>query len=128
MRRFPVGLIPLFSILLAACQPVEESVPVDHFQAGQSGLVSFPTRHVEGFHELYHGAKGYNARSLGELFLPAAKDHGQAFCAMVILHGSGGEWSGRGKRHAEFLIENGIAAFVVDTFEGRGLSVCPERN
>jgi dienelactone hydrolase len=121
-RRFPVGLIALFSILLAACQPVEEGVPVDRFQAGQSGRVSFPTRHVEGINELYHGGKGYNARTLGELFLPAAKGRGQVFCAMVILHGSGGEWSGRGKRHAAFLAENGVAAFVVDTFEGRGLS------
>jgi len=123
MQRFSIYLIPLLSILLAACQPaVEEGVPVDYFQAGQFGHVSFPTRDVEGFHDLYHGKKEYNARSLGELFLPNTKDRGQAFCAMVILHGSGGEWSGRGKRHAMFLVENGIAAFVVDTFEGRGLT------
>ena len=104
---------------LAASQPGQAAEDVDRFQAGQSGLVAFPTRDVDGFHDLYHGENRYNARSMGTLVLPAEID--RPVPAMVILHGSGGEWSGRGIRHAAFLAEHGIAAFVVDTFEGRGL-------
>jgi len=40
---------------------------------------------------------------------------------MVILHGSGGEWSGRGVDQADFLVQRGIGAFIVDTFVSRGL-------
>lgn len=40
---------------------------------------------------------------------------------MVILHGSGGEWSGRGVDQAGFLVQHGIGAFIVDTFVSRGL-------
>lgn len=41
---------------------------------------------------------------------------------MVILHGSGGTWGGRGARHAQLLSQNGIGALVVDTFSSRKLS------
>jgi hypothetical protein len=40
---------------------------------------------------------------------------------MVILHGSGGEWSGKGVNQAGFLVQHGIGAFIVDTFVSRGL-------
>ena len=41
---------------------------------------------------------------------------------MIILHGSGGTWGGRGARHAELLCQNGIGALLIDTFTNRGLS------
>ena len=41
--------------------------------------------------------------------------------AMVILHGSGGIKEGREMRYAKLFAENGIASFVVDYYEPRGV-------
>lgn len=41
--------------------------------------------------------------------------------AVVILHGSGGDWSGRSVYLANRLAKNGIAGFAVDTFVARDL-------
>ena len=91
------------------------------FQPRQAGTLTFPTRDVDGLHDLYTGARRYNARGLGELILPPRIGADQRVPALVILHGSGGEWSGRGIRQAALLSPQGIAVFVVDSFEARGL-------
>ena len=95
---------------------------VTSLEAGETGWFRFPTRDVEGFQELFAGAKEYNGSSLGALYLPPGADAGHRAAVMVILHGSGGEWSGRGRDQAEFLVQHGVGAFVVDTFSGRGLT------
>lgn len=112
----------LFFLLSTGLASGDSTLPLDRFGSGETGRISFPTRDVDGFYDLYRGAKSYRARSVGTLVLPkSATADKNGYCAMVILHGSGGEWSGRGARHAAFLAGNGFAAFVVDTFAGRGI-------
>ncbi|MCA8932257.1 MAG: alpha/beta fold hydrolase [Rhodospirillaceae bacterium] len=82
--------------------------------------VSFPTRDVDGLSGLFGGDGAANAETSARLFTPEGFGAGAPVPAMVILHGSGGEWSGRGQRHGQFLAAHGIAALVVDTFESRG--------
>ena len=93
------------------------------FRAEPSGRVSFPTRDVAGLHDLYTGEGGYNARAVGVLVLPTEAAPADPVPAMVILHGSGGEWGGRGARHAALLAQHGIASLVVDSFESRGMRI-----
>ena len=91
------------------------------FQAGQAGPIVFPTRDVAGLHDLYNGDRGYNAQGMGHLVLPPGIGADDRVPAMVVLHGSGGEWGGRGIRHAALLAPQGVAVLVVDSFEARGL-------
>jgi dienelactone hydrolase len=83
---------------------------------------SFPTRNVSGFKELISGKSVTNAEGFGALYLPMEATETNKVPLMVILHGSGGTWGGRGARHAELLTQNGIAALVIDSFANRGLS------
>lgn len=89
--------------------------------AQEGATVSFPTRDVDGLSGLFGGDGAAHAEAAARLFTPDGFGTGEPVPAMVILHGSGGEWSGRGRRHGMFLAEHGIAALVVDTFESRGL-------
>lgn len=89
---------------------------------GQIGELRYPTRNVTGFQDLISGDKTFDSNTLGTLYLPAGASPENRVPVMVILHGSGGEWSGRGKAHAEFLARHGIGSLVVDTFVGRGLT------
>jgi dienelactone hydrolase len=85
-------------------------------------IYRFPTRSVSGFKELITEDSTPNAEGIGYLFLPIEASQTNKAPLMIILHGSGGAWGGRGVRHAEFLSQNGIGALVIDTFAGRGLS------
>ena len=67
------------------------------------------------------GDNAYDAKGLGTLYLPSKASQKNKVAVMVILHGSGGEWSGRGVDQAGFLVQHGIGAFIVDTFVSRGL-------
>ncbi len=82
----------------------------------------FPTRAVTGFKELITGDKTPDATGRGTLFLPTETEEGDKIPLMVILHGSGGAWGGRGAAHGNLLAQNGIGALLVDTFAGRDLS------
>jgi dienelactone hydrolase len=82
----------------------------------------FPTRNVSGFKELITEDSTANAEGIGYLLLPIEASQTSNVPLMIILHGSGGTWGGRGARHAEFLSQNGIGALIIDTFAGRGLS------
>ncbi len=57
-----------------------------------------------------------------QLFMPENSDENSPVPAMVILHGSGGIREERELMYAKFLSENGIAAFVVDSFSARGIT------
>ena len=67
------------------------------------------------------GDNAYDAKGLGTLYLPSKASQKNKVAVMVILHGSGGEWSGREVDQAGFLVQHGIGAFIVDTFVSRGL-------
>ena len=118
--RSSILVLPVFCMLTAGWSD-RPAAQTDGLRMEPSGLVSFPTRDVGGLHDLYNGERRYNARALGEFVLPADMDDTGPVPAMVILHGSGGEWGGRGSRHAAFLAGHGIATLVVDSFEARGL-------
>ena len=123
IRKMKLGfymVITLFLFLFfVGCQP--KNTFINSLKAGESGTFRFPTRDVEGFQDLMTGDKGYDAKGLGTLILPSNASRENKVAVMVILHGSGGEWSGRGADHAEFLVQHGIGAFIIDTFVGRGL-------
>lgn len=85
-------------------------------------IYRFPTSNVSGFKELITEDSIPNAEGIGYLFLPIEATHANKVPLMIILHGSGGTWGGRGSRHAELLTQTGIAALVIDTFSGRRLS------
>jgi dienelactone hydrolase len=57
----------------------------------------------------------------GTLALPDGASPDNKVPAMVILHGSGGDWSGRNVNMAMKLARNGVAGLAVDTFAARNL-------
>jgi len=57
----------------------------------------------------------------GTLALPESASAENPVPAMVILHGSGGDWSGRSVNLAMQLARRGIAGYAVDTFASRNL-------
>ena len=91
------------------CQPKDKFIT--SLKAGETGTFRFSTRDVEGFQDLMTGDNAYNAKGLGTLFLPSNASRENKVAVMVILHGSGGEWSGRGADQADFLVQHGVGAF-----------------
>ena len=111
-------------VALSTCRASDAppAIFITSLQGGETGAFRFPTRDVDGFHELMTGKQDYNATSVGVLYLPAEATPENGAPVMVILHGSGGEWSGRGADQAQFLVRHGVGALVVDTFASRGLT------
>jgi len=118
-------VVPLFltyTLFLLGCDPKT------HFSDQKSSLgihyetYTFPTRNVSGFKELVSGDRSSNFEGFGHLYLPQNASTSNKVPLMLILHGSGGTWSGREVRHAELLRQNGIGVLVIDTFSNRGLS------
>jgi len=105
--------------IFVGCQPNNRFTTT--LKSGDTGTFRFPTRNVEGFRDLMTGDNAYDAKGLGTLYLPSKASQKNKVAVMVILHGSGGEWSGRGVDQAGFLVQHGIGAFIVDTFVSRGL-------
>lgn len=114
-------------MMLALCLSITPALaradePITTLASGQVGEFTFPTRNVTGFPDMASENKQYNSTTLGSLVLPPAAGPGNKVPVMVILHGSGGEWSGRGRDMADFLAAHGVGGLVVDTFGGRGLT------
>jgi len=69
--------------------------------------------------------KGYDALEThtgkATLVMPEGASADKPVPAMVILHGSGGIQKGREMEYAQLFAENGIAGFVVDYYEPRGV-------
>jgi len=86
------------------------------------GVVGFPSFNAKSGQDFLDG--GVNAvqqTTGGTLVLPDAASATNKVPAMVILHGSGGGWSGRSVNLAMELARNGIAGLAVDTFTARNL-------
>ena len=58
----------------------------------------------------------------GDGFSPAGASAAQPVPAMVILPGSGGISPGREEEYAKLLNRHGIAAFIVEYYEPRGMT------
>ncbi len=117
-RLFTIIIMLSFLVILG-CTGKDKAVL--SLTSGESEIIRFPTRNVAGFKDLMFETKARNTKGLGTLYLPSTANRENKVAVMVILHGSGGEWSGRGAEHAKLLVKNGVAAFVIDTFVGRGL-------
>jgi dienelactone hydrolase len=117
---FFMAIIAICFSIFCGCQP--HTNYLTSLKGGETGTFKFPTRNVAGFQDLMTGNNAYNAQGLGTLMLPPTASPNNKVAVMVILHGSGGEWSGRGLDQANFLVQNGIGAFIVDTFASRGLT------
>jgi dienelactone hydrolase len=86
------------------------------------GVVGFPSFNARTGRDFVDG--GVNAvqqTTGGTLVLPDDASASNPVPAMVILHGSGGDWTGRSVNLAMFLARHGIAGLAVDTFVARNL-------
>jgi dienelactone hydrolase len=92
------------------------------FSSGPAGEVWFRGFHAGGTRDLLEGGRNATAEPVvGVLHLPAGASAAAPVPAMVILHGSGGDFTGRSENLAKKLAAVGIAGFAVDTFRSRGL-------
>lgn len=86
------------------------------------GVVGFPSFNAQRAADFGNGGEtAVKQASGGTLVLPPGAGPDSKVPAMVILHGSGGDWTGRSVNLAMYLAEQGIAGFAVDTFAARNL-------
>lgn len=86
------------------------------------GVVGFPSFNAKSGKDFRDGgANAVKQTTGGTLVLPDSASPDNKVPAMVILHGSGGDWSGRSVNLAMHLARNGIAGLAVDTFAARNL-------
>lgn len=86
------------------------------------GVIGFPSFNALKAKDLADGGvQAMQQTSGGTLVLPEGASVTNKVPAMVILHGSGGDWSGRSVDMAIYLARNGIAGLAVDTFAARNL-------
>lgn len=130
MKWFRRGLLAataILAVLGAVSLLPEDDAAVNVFyqtdwQSTPYGVVGFPTfnaMHAADFAD--GGASAVRQTTGGTLVLPEGASADNKVPAMVILHGSGGDWSGRGVNLAMYLARRGIAGLAVDTFAARNL-------
>jgi dienelactone hydrolase len=93
--------------------------PLDKHLQGVVGFPSFNAKSGKDFKN--GGATAVHQTSGGILTLPISASNENQVPAVVILHGSGGDWAGRSVNLAMYLADRGIAALAVDTFVARNL-------
>jgi len=92
--------------------------PVATLADGRDGRIEFESITPPSFGTLVRRGSLPKVVVTGELSLPKGADK---VPAMIVAHGSNGVTEGREGRWAVRLNENGIAAFVVDSFKPRGI-------
>lgn len=101
----------------------EYPAPQTELRTEQSGVIHFPIKSPYDFSRVL---KGYDDAPVhtgkATLVLPDGASETAPVPAMVILHGSGGIQEGREFEYAKLFAENGIASFVVDYYEPRGVT------
>ncbi len=86
-----------------------------------SKTIIFPTYSPNDYSEILSGSfKGNPGQISGSLYMPVSTDTPVA--AVVIMHGSGGIREDTEIAVANSLANSGVAAFVVNSFKGRGFS------
>lgn len=107
--------------LLSTEDIVQVYYPSDFSQAPE-GIVGFPSWNAATAKELMAGPPSSSEQTSGGLLvLPPQASAANPVPAVVILHGSGGDWTGRSIYLANRLAKSGIAALAVDTFVARDL-------
>lgn len=116
MRRAPIGVALLAGIVLAACA---RPMPAQNLTDGRAGTIRFATLSPTS-REFALGERPARAATIsGELTLP--RGGAGRVPAVVLVHGSGG--IGRNMPGwVRELTGIGVAAFVMDSFTGRGVS------
>jgi len=86
------------------------------------GVIGFPGFNARSGKDFIDGGVAAVKQTVGgTLVLPQGASAQNKVPAMIILHGSGGDWAGRGVNLALLLADDGIAGFAVDTFVSRNL-------
>lgn len=97
--------------------------PVQALPADAQGPVHFQTATVFDLDVILRGMQEARPTiGLGYLSLPEGASAAQPVPAMVILPGSGGISPGREREYAKLLNEHGIAAFIIEYYEPRGMT------
>jgi dienelactone hydrolase len=134
LRRILIGCGVLVLLLVAAAAfvlwprayvPVHrlDEVALADFSRAPAGEVWFPGFNARSAQDLLQGGATAVAEPvIGTLVLPAEASAGHKVPAVVILHGSGGDFTHRSTHLAEKLAAVGIAGFAVDTFRSRDLT------
>ena len=93
------------------------------FTVAPDGIVGFPSWNASTAKELIEGPDFAEIKINGGglLVLPPQASKETPVPAVVILHCSGGDWTGRSIYLANRLAKHGIAGFAVDTFVARNL-------
>jgi dienelactone hydrolase len=108
--------------LLFAPEKVVDIYELSDFSKAPDGIVGFPSYNAKTSQDIANGgAAAIKQSSGGFLVLPPNASKENPVPAVVILHGSGGDWTGRSVALANQLAKNGIAALTVDTFVARNL-------
>ncbi|HEX2117064.1 MAG TPA: dienelactone hydrolase family protein [Alphaproteobacteria bacterium] len=95
-----------------------QAQPVSTLVDGRTGKIEFESITPSHYPALVRRADSPKATAHGVLSLPKGAATAPA---MVLAHGSGGVSDAREDRWAEHLNDLGIAAFVVDSFNPRGI-------
>lgn len=107
---------------MSSSEPPKPVFYTSDFSQAPDGIVGFPTFTAKVTRDLLdNGANVHQTTSGGLLVMPAGASADKPVPAVVILHGSGGDWSGRSVYLANRLARHGIAALAVDTFVARDL-------
>ncbi len=97
--------------------------PVTKLSERNDGVIYFPTKSPYDFTRVLSGFDNLKEHAgKGTLVLPEGASADDPVPAMVILHGSGGIKEGREFTYANWFADNGIAGFVVDYYEPRGVT------
>jgi dienelactone hydrolase len=91
------------------------------FSTAPVGVVGFESFNAKNGKDFLPGATAVRQITGGTLVLPDNASATNKVPVMVILHGSGGAWAGRGVNLAMHLARNGIGGLAVDTFTARNL-------
>jgi dienelactone hydrolase len=113
-----VGLLNLWP----SSEPVVNVYYETSFDEHPYGVVGFPSFNAKSGKDFVDGGvSSVRQTTGGTLVLPDSASAEHLVPVMVILHGSGGDWSGRSVNLAMELAQIGIAGLAVDTFVARNL-------
>ena len=119
-----VVLLALFGVyqLIPKPAPLTEVYYPTDFSTAPDGVVGFASFNATKTKDFLDGGQSAAKQTSGGLLvLPPGANETNKVPAMVILHGSGGDWSGRSVYLANRLAKHGIAGFAVNTFVARDL-------
>jgi len=118
-----LAAIGLLSLIPQKTDPVQVYYPTD-FSTAPDGIVGFESYTPKTAREIIDGGKNSaKVTGGGLLVMPSIASAKNPVPAVVILHGSGGDWTGRSVYLANRLAKHGIAGFAVDSFVARDLRV-----